>query len=345
MIVRAKSDLCRILDGLRDEISCEMIARTLVAHDRTLALDLIADAWLDELGFALDYDKVDHVHDWSRAIVHRYRTSRAVPALLRSGPPIVRSILVRSGFSDPAVAERLAAVESLSMSLPTAVEAPPAPASFHSLRREDAIVDGLLERMDLVDPFTSEHSRAVGAWCFRIAQRLSFTDADAAFVARCGTLHDLGKICTPLDVLRAPRALTHDEWCVMREHPAVGEQLVHEVPLLREIAPIVRQHHERLDGRGYPDGVPDRGISLATRIVTVADCFNAMIGRRPYRRPMTPQTAIDQLRTHAGTQFDATIVEAMIDVVNDDLSPMPLTKAPPRAPRMLGGRRRSDRTA
>jgi len=343
MIVRTKSDLSRILDGMRDEITRAMIVRTLALHERTLALDLLADAWLDELGFALDVDDPDHLLAWSRTIVHRFRASRAVPALLRDAPAVVRAVLAASGFADPVADDRLAEIEHRSAALPSAVEPPTGPSVLHTLRVEDAVADDLLERMDRLDPFTSEHSRAVGAWCFRIAQRLSFTDADAAFVARCGTLHDVGKICTPPDVLQAPRALTRDEWHVMRRHPSVGEGLIREVPLLREIAPIVRQHHERLDGRGYPDGIDDRGISLATRIVTVADCFNAMIGRRPYRAPMTPHAALAQLREHAGTQFDRTVVEAMIDVVTDDLSPMPVPRASPA--RMLGGRRRGDRTA
>jgi HD-GYP domain-containing protein (c-di-GMP phosphodiesterase class II) len=101
----------------------------------------------------------------------------------------------------------------------------------------------------------------------------------------------------------------------MREHTIAGEQLILDSTLTLDYAAAVCSHHERLDGRGYPDSMPDREIPLAVRIVTMADCFNAMIGRRPYRPAMAPGLALEQLAKHSGTQFDPEIVKAMHDIV------------------------------
>lgn len=179
----------------------------------------------------------------------------------------------------------------------------------------DARIDGLVVRLEARDPMTSEHSRAVAGWCARLGRRLGLDAADVTFVARCGLLHDVGKATTPLDVLNAPRALEEREWVVMRAHAAAGEAIVRKIPQLRAFSPAVRSHHERLDGRGYPDGLPGAAIPLSARIVAVADCFNAMIGRRPYRLPFPPTRALEELVRHRGTQFDPEIVDAMVAVI------------------------------
>ncbi len=101
----------------------------------------------------------------------------------------------------------------------------------------------------------------------------------------------------------------------MRDHTIAGEQLILDSTLTLDYIAAVRSHHERLDGRGYPDGMHAREIPLAVRIVTMADCFNAMIGRRPYRPAMSPGLALEELANHSGTQFDPEIVKAMRDIV------------------------------
>jgi HD-GYP domain-containing protein (c-di-GMP phosphodiesterase class II) len=106
----------------------------------------------------------------------------------------------------------------------------------------------------------------------------------------------------------------------MRAHSAAGEEIVRSHKALRHLAPAVRSHHERLDGKGYPDGLVGSQITLATRIVTVADAFNAMIGRRPYRLPLSPMEAIDRLADGRGKQFDPIVVEAMIDAVGHSVA-------------------------
>ncbi len=103
----------------------------------------------------------------------------------------------------------------------------------------------------------------------------------------------------------------------MRRHAEDGGAIITAIPLLAHHTPAVRGHHERLDGRGYPDGLASSQIPLAARIVAVADSFNAMIGNRPYRLPMRPTAALEELRRNAGTQFDPDVIEAMNDVLTN----------------------------
>ncbi|MEA2721847.1 MAG: hypothetical protein QOJ39_3711, partial [Candidatus Eremiobacteraeota bacterium] len=129
----------------------------------------------------------------------------------------------------------------------------------------DSRIDALIVRLETRDPLSSEHSRAVAAWCARLGRRLGLDPGDVAFATRCGLLHDVGKALTPLEVLNAPRALDEREWRLMRAHAAAGEALVRQVAELQPFAPAVRSHHERLDGAGYPDGLRGSAIPLMAR--------------------------------------------------------------------------------
>ncbi len=120
---------------------------------------------------------------------------------------------------------------------------------------------------------------------------------------------------TPLEILQAPRKLTDAEWNVMRAHVLTGHEMVRDHHKLREFSGVVRSHHERFDGKGYPDQLDRTRIPIGVRIVSVADSFNAMIGRRPYRTPMPPDRAVEELKRNAGGQFDPNVVEALVDVI------------------------------
>ena len=191
---------------------------------------------------------------------------------------------------------------------------PPA-AKVDAIDDIDASIDILFKQLEASSPLMAEHSRAVAAWCARLARTIGLSESEIAFMTRCGLIHDIGKIWTPPEILNAPRGLTPDEWVVMRAHTTEGSLVVECAPLLGPFAPIVRGHHERLDGKGYPDGLPAEAIPLAARIVAVADCFNAMIGRRMYRPAMRPTEALSELARHRGTQFDPEVVDAMTQIV------------------------------
>lgn len=124
-------------------------------------------------------------------------------------------------------------------------------------------------------------------------------------------LHDIGKLYVPREVLRAPAALTDEEWVAMRRHPRDGRRLLLGVPGLADVARIVFQHHENWDGSGYPCGLSGEAIDLNARIVAVADAFDSMVSDRPYRPALTYHTASAELNRCAGTQFDPIVVEIL----------------------------------
>jgi putative nucleotidyltransferase with HDIG domain len=180
----------------------------------------------------------------------------------------------------------------------------------------DALIETLVAKLDVSSPFTAEHSRAVSAWASRIARNMSLSEDECTMARRGGLIHDIGKAATPSDILDAPRALTETEWVIMRNHTTSGAAMLEARETLADLIPAVRNHHERLDGKGYPDGLGAADLSIVVRIISVADCFNAMVGRRPYRAPMPPTRALEELLKHRGTQFDPDVVEAMIKIVN-----------------------------
>ncbi len=131
-------------------------------------------------------------------------------------------------------------------------------------------------------------------------------------------LHDIGKVGVPEHVLRKPGPLTADEWEVMRTHPVLGAQIVAPITFLRDAERLVRHHHERFDGTGYPDGLRGEEIPLAARVFAVADAFDAMTSDRPYRRAMSVERAVGEIVDGAGTQFDPEIVRVFVDLVEEE---------------------------
>ena len=179
----------------------------------------------------------------------------------------------------------------------------------------DDVVASLLAAIEARDTATCEHSRAVGMWCGRLAKSLGMSAREQDFCAVAGTLHDVGKVSTPTEILQKPGPLDPDEWETMRAHAAAGGRMLERIPALREYASVVRAHHERLDGRGYPDRLSGASIPMTARIVSVADSFHAMISRRPYREALPVPHAIEELRGGSGTQWDGAVIEAMLRIV------------------------------
>jgi HD-GYP domain-containing protein (c-di-GMP phosphodiesterase class II) len=177
-----------------------------------------------------------------------------------------------------------------------------------------AAIEALADAIDQRDKYTAEHSRRVADFADQIARALGLSLAQRDEIELAARVHDLGKISTPDAVLRAPRELTDAEWELMRQHPRVGQQILEKLPMYREGARLVGLHHERLDGRGYPLGLPAERIPLGARILTVADAFDAMTSDRPYRSAMPAAVALARLREGAGTQFAPEVVEAFARV-------------------------------
>jgi ribonuclease P protein subunit RPR2 len=137
-------------------------------------------------------------------------------------------------------------------------------------------------------------------------------------------LHDIGKVGVPEQVLRKPEPLQAHEWALMREHPEVGARIVEPIRFLGDAVEIVRCHHERWDGGGYPAGLRGPRIPLAARVFAVADSFDAMTSDRPYRDAMPLALALEEIAAGAGVQFDPVVVEAFLELVDEDGDPLGL---------------------
>ena len=136
-------------------------------------------------------------------------------------------------------------------------------------------------------------------------------------VALAGLLHDIGKVAIPDAILQKPGPLTEEEWVQMRRHSIVGAEVISHIPSVRPLVPVIRAHHERWDGHGYPDQLQDEQIPLAARLIAVVDTYSVMITDRPYQRACSSTTALRELRRCAGTQFDPQVVKALIDLLQD----------------------------
>lgn len=156
------------------------------------------------------------------------------------------------------------------------------------------------------------HSKATGEWARRLATAMDCNAEATDFIALCALLHDIGKISTPEHVLLKPAPLSMDEWDIMRDHSAAGARILSQIPSLQRCAIVVRAHHERFDGTGYPDGLFGTSIPFEARLVAVADAFHAMISERPYRQPIAPRQALQVLQDGRGSQWDPEVVDAML---------------------------------
>jgi diguanylate cyclase (GGDEF)-like protein/putative nucleotidyltransferase with HDIG domain len=169
----------------------------------------------------------------------------------------------------------------------------------------------LAETLDLRDVATARHSQTVGAYAERTARALSLAPDRVERIRVAGLLHDIGKLGVSDAILQKPGALTAEEWTEIRRHPELGARILDHANL-RDVARWVRGHHERMDGGGYPDGLSGTEIPLESRILAVADAYEAMTAHRPYRRALDAETARAELERHSGSQFDATVVAAFL---------------------------------
>ncbi len=168
----------------------------------------------------------------------------------------------------------------------------------------------LVATLDARDRYTAGHSAAVAIYSRDIAARMGLSDAQQQLVHLCGLVHDIGKIGLPAGLLEKPGALTLEERRLMETHSQIGERILAKVDDYAEIASIVRHHHERFDGNGYPDGFAGDEIPLLSRVIAVADAYNAMTSDRPYREAMPSRVARLRLAQAVETQFDTSVVAA-----------------------------------
>jgi putative nucleotidyltransferase with HDIG domain len=168
----------------------------------------------------------------------------------------------------------------------------------------------LVATLDARDQYTAGHSAAVAVYARDIARRMDLSESDQSLAHLCGLVHDIGKIGLPPGLLEKPGPLTLEERRTMERHPEIGERILANVDDYAEIAAIVRHHHERVDGGGYPDRIADEEIPILSRIIAVADAYNAMTSDRPYREAMPSRVARLRLAQAVETQFDTSVVAA-----------------------------------
>jgi diguanylate cyclase (GGDEF)-like protein/putative nucleotidyltransferase with HDIG domain len=181
-----------------------------------------------------------------------------------------------------------------------------------------ATVKALAAAVDARDPYTRSHSARVSALARTVGEELGLTSDELRRVMVGALLHDIGKIGIPDAILNKPGPLTQDEWVLMRTHPAVGASILAAVEPLRDLVPIVRTHHERYDGNGYPERLAGDAIPIEAHIVAAADAFEVIVSRRAYKQAQTVEFACAELERCRGTQFHPRVVDAFLAVIERD---------------------------
>jgi putative nucleotidyltransferase with HDIG domain len=178
-----------------------------------------------------------------------------------------------------------------------------------------ATLEALARAVEGRDYETGGHSQRVVRCALTLGDVLGMHSGELKTLRYGALLHDVGKIGIPDAVLLKPNALTANEWQIMRRHPEIGFEMLRNIDFLVAALPIVRHHHERFDGGGYPDGLAGEAIPLGARIFAIADSLDAMTADRPYRRGLSPDAAIDEVKGQSGSQFDPVVVDAFLTVV------------------------------
>lgn len=189
---------------------------------------------------------------------------------------------------------------------------------YHDL--QDSYIEMVLtlgRALDARDAYTGGHSERLARWAEATAKMLGARDDEVQDIRWGALLHDIGKIAVPDAILQKPARLTEDEWAIMRRHPIIGEEILRPVERLRGVARILRHHHERWDGTGYPDGIREDAIPLGARILAVVDAYSAITDERPYKAARPHEEAVAELRRVAGAQFDPRAVEAFCRVLEE----------------------------
>lgn len=167
------------------------------------------------------------------------------------------------------------------------------------------------------DMYTAGHTTRVTLHAMSIGQALRLGEEDMTVLERACKVHDIGKLVVDVNYIRKPGPLSDEEWLLMKKHPEIGANIIKPLAFMQQEIFIVRHHHERMDGRGYPDGLGGNDLNLLTKIITVADSYDAMTSKRSYKQNLNFQEAIAELHRCAGSQFDPEVVQVFAEVLNN----------------------------
>jgi hypothetical protein len=182
----------------------------------------------------------------------------------------------------------------------------------------------LANAIEAKDSYTRGHSERLAKLAGACAERMGLPRDEVSAVKLAAILHDVGKIGIPDRILRQSMALTEDEMAWMRRHPQIGADIIGPVEGLHHVAPLIRHHHEKWDGTGYPNGLKSEDIPLGSRIISVADAFEAMVADRVYRPSLGINKALEELRAGRGSHFDPQVVDSFLDMIEHDTVHLPL---------------------
>ncbi len=180
------------------------------------------------------------------------------------------------------------------------------------------VVSSLADAIDAKDAYTKGHSGRVAAYSKEIARRCGFSDTEQDNIYMMGLLHDVGKIGVPDSIINKPERLTDEEFLKIKQHPVIGGRILENIQKMPELASGAKWHHEKYDGRGYPDGLAGDAIPEPARIIAVADAYDAMTSNRSYRILLSQEKVRSEIEKGMGTQFDPRFARVMLDMIDED---------------------------
>lgn len=177
------------------------------------------------------------------------------------------------------------------------------------------VLQAFVRILEASDEYTEGHSKRVSEYAGKIASRMGLSEDKIELLKEAALLHDIGKVGIEKGILNKKEPLTASEWQLIKRHPVVGEEMVKSVVLNKEMLSVIRSHHERLDGKGYPDGLSGEEISIFAAIISVADAYDAMVSNRAYRNALSREDVFRELKNNRNSQFNSKVVDVLLEIV------------------------------
>ena len=186
----------------------------------------------------------------------------------------------------------------------------------HLMQYHD-LIESIVAALDARDAYTASHSDRVADMVLVLAAALGLDEDETTRIHMAAHLHDIGKISIPEHILKKTEGLTPEEYAIMKTHVENSIKMIRYLPNMDYVIPAVVGHHERYDGTGYPRGLAGQNIPYMARILTIADCFDAMTAKRPYKQALSVEYAVNELEKNSGTQFDPVLVKKFVELIHE----------------------------